>query len=183
MIGYGQRRTETTMNRASLLIFVSLLMVFSFLTLNSFGDLPEKIAIQFDANGAADGWTTRETYRIFALLALAGLPLLLVWIMAGLPRLTKGRGQIPDCEYWFAGDRQQSTESFLLQHACWLGTLTLAVVYGIHISILRANAISPPLLATDRLLTMAFVYLLGLVWWTAAFLRHFKNRQINGGRG
>lgn len=171
------------MNRASLVIFVSLLVVFSYLTLNSFGGLPEKIAIHFDANGVADGWTTRETYRIFALSTLAGLPLLLVWIMAGLPRLTKGRGQIPDCGYWFAGDRQQLTETFLLQHACWLGTLTVAVVYGIHISILRANAISPPLLATDRLLTMVFVYLLGLVWWTAAFLRHFKNRRINDGRG
>ena len=78
------------MNRASLVIFVSLLVVFSFLTLNSIGDLPEKIAIHFDANGAADGWTTRETYRFYVLLSLAGLPLLLVWIMAGLPRLTKG---------------------------------------------------------------------------------------------
>src|SRR5947207_15149655 len=53
--------------------------------------------------------------------------------MAGLPRFTKGRGQIPDCEYWFAVNRQRQTEVFLLQHACWLGTLTVAVVYGIHI--------------------------------------------------
>ena len=57
------------MNRASLVIFVSLLLVFSFLTLDSIGDLPEKIAIHFDANGVADGWTSRETYRVFALLA------------------------------------------------------------------------------------------------------------------
>ena len=164
------------MPRASLVIFISLLVVFSFLTLNSIGDLPEKIAIHFDANGAADGWTSRETYRVSALLALSGLPLLLVWIMAGLPRLTKGRGQIPDYEYWFAGDRQRLTETFLLRHACWLGTLTVAVIYGMHVSIMRANAISPPLLATDRLLTMVFVYLLGLVWWAAAFLRHFKKQ-------
>jgi uncharacterized membrane protein len=80
------------MYRPSLLIFVSLLVIFNFLALNSIGDLPDKVAIHFDANGAADNWTTRETYRVFALLSLAGLPLLLVWIMAGLPRLTKGRG-------------------------------------------------------------------------------------------
>ena len=143
------------MNRASLVIFVSLLVVFSFLTLNSIGDLPEKIAIHFDTNGTADGWTSRETYRGFALLALVGLPLLLVWIMAGLPRLTKGRGQIPDCEYWFAGDRQQLTH---FDNACQRG--------------------KPPLLATDRLLTMIFVYLFGLVWWMAAFLRHFKKPAV-----
>ena len=166
------------MNRASLIIFVSLLVVFSFLTLNSFGDLPQKIAIHFDANGTADGWTTRETYRAYVLLSLAGLPLLLVWIMAGLPRLTRGRGQIPNCEYWFADDRQRLTEAFLLQHACWLGILTLAVIYGVHISIIRANATSPPFLATDRLLTMVLIYLIGLFWWAAAFLRHFK-KQTN----
>ena len=174
MIYYRERRTETPMNRASLVIFVSLLVVFSLLTLNSIGDLPDKIAVHFDANGAADGWTSRETYRVFALLALSGLPLLLVWIMGGLPRLTKGRGQIPDYEYWFAGDRQQLTQNFLLQHACWLGTLTVAVIYGMHLSIMRANSISPPSLAMDRLLTMIFIYLFGLVWWMAAFLRHFK---------
>jgi uncharacterized membrane protein len=168
------------MYRPSLLIFVSLLVIFNFLALNSIGDLPDKVAIHFDANGAADNWTTRETYRVFALLSLAGLPLLLVWIMAGLPRLTKGRGQIPDCEYWFSGDREKPTEEFLLQHASWLGTLTVAVIYGMHISIVRANAISPPLLATDRVLTMVFGYLIGLVWWTAAFLRHFKKQKIDG---
>ncbi|MFZ0622060.1 MAG: DUF1648 domain-containing protein [Pseudolabrys sp.] len=169
------------MNRASLAIFVSLLVVFSFLTLNSIGDLPEKIAIHFDTNGAADGWTTQETYRFYVLLSLVGLPLLLVWVMAGLPRLTKGRGQIPDCEYWFADDRQRTTKAFLLQHSCWLGILTVAVIYGMHISIMRANAANPPLLATDRLLTMILFYLIGLVWWAAAFLRHFKNRQIDEG--
>jgi uncharacterized membrane protein len=84
------------MNRSSLLIFVSLLVIFISLILKSIGDLPDKVAIHFDANGAAASWTTRETYRVFVLLLLAGLPLLLVWIMAGLPRLTKGRGQIPD---------------------------------------------------------------------------------------
>jgi uncharacterized membrane protein len=166
------------MGRASLVIFVALLVIFTFLTFNSIGGLPDKIAIHFDGSGAADGWMTRETYRIYVLLSLAGLPLLLVWIMAGLPRLTKGRGQIPNCEYWFADDRQRLTEAFLLQHACWLGTLTVAVIYGMHISIMRANATNPPLLATDRLLTMVLIYLIGLVWWAAAFLRHFK-KQTN----
>ena len=99
----------------------------------------------------------------------------LFWLVAGLPRYTNGKGQIPNCEYWFAQERRHLTESFLISHACWLGCLTVAVVYGIHISILRANAITPPVLATDRLITMVVVYLCGLVWWTAAFLRHFQS--------
>jgi uncharacterized membrane protein len=50
------------MGRASVVIFVSLLLIFSYLTFNSIGGLPEKIAIHFDANGAADGWTTRDLF-------------------------------------------------------------------------------------------------------------------------
>ena len=61
------------MNRASLVIFVSLLVVFSYLTLNSIGDLPETVAIHFDANGVADGWMSRENYRFYVLLSVAGL--------------------------------------------------------------------------------------------------------------
>lgn len=149
-------------------------MGFSFLAFNSIAGLPESIAIHFDTNGSADNWIDRDTYRVFALLTLVTLPLLLVWLMAGLPRLTKGRGQVPDCEYWFADNRRQQTEAFLLQHACWLGTITVAVVYGVHILIVRANGAHPPTLDSDRALAIAFMFLVGLAWWTASFFRHFR---------
>ena len=167
------------MTRLSRLLLPALILVSTFFTLNSVGDLPEKVATHFNANGVADAWTNRDHYRLFIILILVGLPLLLVWLMAGLPRYTNGRGQIPNCEYWFAQERRQTTESFLIGHACWLGCLTVAVVYGMHISILRANAVIPPILATDRFITMLVVYLCGLVWWTAAFLRHFKRADEN----
>jgi hypothetical protein len=64
--------------------------------------------------------------RHFALLFLLGLPLTLFAVIAGLPRLTGGKGLIPNNEYWFADKRKQQTESFLLQHSSWLGTMTVA---------------------------------------------------------
>jgi uncharacterized membrane protein len=167
------------MNRFSLLLLAALLVVSTFFTLSSGGDLPEKVAIHFNASGVPDGWANRDHYRLFIVLLLVGLPLLLVWVMAGLPRYTNGRGQIPNCEYWFAQERRRTTASFLIGHACWLGCLTVAVVYGIHLSILRANAMTPPVLATDRFVTMIVFCLCGLVWWTAAFLRHFQKVDRN----
>jgi hypothetical protein len=88
-----------------------------------------------------------------------------------------GRGQIPNSEYWFAQERRRETESFLIDHAFWLGCMTLAVVYGIHISIVRANAVTPPVLAVDRFTAIVVMYLCGLVWWLATFLRHFKRHD------
>ena len=98
------------MSRTSLVIFVSLLVIFAFLSINSMGDLPDKIAIHFNVSGSADSWTTREIYRVVFLLCLIGFPLFLVSVMAVAPRLAvdDGKNQIED-PFW--------------TDACWLGDL------------------------------------------------------------
>ena len=73
------------------------------------------------------------------------------------------------------------TVSFLVNHAYWLGCMTVAVIYGVHNLILTANRIMPPQLAIGRLATMLLMFLCGLLWWTIAFLRHF-HRNNEGDR-
>src|SRR4051794_5258082 len=158
------------MKRLSLLVFTTLLLAGIIFTQLSTSLLPESIAIHFDAKGAADGWVTRDQYRWSLPLVLVGLPVLLVWLMAGLPRLTQGKGQIPDAEYWFAPERRRGTEAVLLRHAYWLGCITVAFICGAHIAIVRANATSPAILASDRFLTMVLVFLCGLGWWLLTLL-------------
>ena len=176
MIGYSWRRVNGAMSRASF-VFSALMLVFAVLIFTSIGYLPAKVAVHFDASSAPQGWVGREEYGIFALLFVIGLPLILFAVMAGLPRLTGGKGIIPNNEYWFADERKQQTESFLLQHSSWLGTMTAAVMYGIHVLLMRANELDPPKLSTDRFLIMTFVYLCGLGWWTTAFFRHFQKSR------
>ena len=154
-------------------IFTALLIVLSVVTFNNVGHLPAQVAVHFDANNAPNGWLTREQYGFYVLLALVGLPLILFGTMAGLPHLTGGKGQIPNHDYWFAAERKQQTRNYLLEHSSWLGTMTVAVIYGLHVIVLRANELSPPKLASDRVLTMTFVYSCGLVWWAFTFFRHF----------
>jgi hypothetical protein len=63
----------------------------------------------------------------------------------------------------------------LLTESCLLaGCMTVAIVYGMHVLIQRANAVSPPLLATDRFVLMLLIYLCGLGWWFMTFVRHFQ---------
>ena len=161
-------------SNSRVVLFAIILVVAVFLGLINSAELPEQVAIQFDASGAVKRWTSRESYRVCLFLFLVALPSLLVWLLAGLPRLTKGQGQIPNNDYWFAQERRLATERFLIDHAFWLGCMTVAVVYGMHFFILRANALTPPVLAFDRFITMIVVYLLGLVWWFTAFMRHFQ---------
>ena len=161
-------------SRLSVYVFSALLVVCVLLALKSIPSLPENVAIHFNAKNEADSWVSRDQYRVFILLFLVGLPLLLVWVMAWLPRLTGGKGQIPDCEYWFADERRGETERFLLSHALWLGSLTVAVVYGTHLAIQRANSLAPAILADKTLTWMLVIYLCGLVWWFTRFMRHFQ---------
>ena len=177
MISYGWPRVNRAMSRGSF-VFSALLVVFAILAFNSIGDLPDKVAIHFDANSAPDRWVSREQYDILVLLFLVGLPLILFALMAWVPRLTRGKGFIPNNEYWFADERKRQTESFLLQHSSWLGAMTIAVIYGTHVFVMRANELDPPRLSTDRFLIMLFVYLCGLAWWTTAFFCDiFRNQQ------
>ena len=164
------------MSRASF-VFSTLMVVFAVLILNSIGGLPAKVAVHFDATSAPDGWVSREDYGIFALLFLIGLPLILFAVMAGLPRLTGGKGIIPNNEYWFADERKQQTESFLLQHSSWLGTMTAAVIYGTHILVVRANELTPPKLSTDRFLFMIFFICVVSVGGLSHFCGIFRNQR------
>jgi len=173
MINYGWPRVNGAMSRASF-VFSALMVVFAVLVFNSMGDLPDKIAVHFDANSAPDGWVSRGQYDVLVFLFLIGLPLILFALMAGLPRLTRGKGLIPNNDYWFADERKGQTERFLLQHSSWLGAMTVAVIYGTHVLLMRANELDPPKLAMDRFLIMIFFYTFGLAWWTTKFLRHFQ---------
>lgn len=150
------------MSRTSLIIFVSLLVIFAFLSINSMGDLPDKVAIHFNVSGSADSWTTREIYRVVFLLCLIGFPLFLVSVMTVAPQLALN------------DTKKQIENSFWLRHACWLGAFTVTFIYAIHITVIRANVINPPSLAISQLLLMVFIYLAALAWWVAVFLRHFK---------
>lgn len=165
----------------SAIAFVALLAIATGFTVKSIGEMPEQLAVHFGTNGAPDGWASREVYRISILLLLVILPLLLVWLMAGLPRLTNGMGQIPNAEYWFSPARRQATLRFLTSHSCWLGSMTVAVVYGIHIAIMRANAAAPPGLSMGRFSALLIAYLCGLAWWFAALLRHFGRTSKDNG--
>jgi hypothetical protein len=166
-------------SRLSLYVFLAVLAACTLHTVTSSAGLPENVAIQFDSKNGADAWVARDQYRILMLLCLIGLPLLVVWVMARLPRLTGGKGQIPDHEHWFATERRDATERFLLARSCWLRTITVAIIYGIHVSIQRANAIIPATLATDQLSTMLLIYICGFAWWIASFLAHFDRTRGN----
>jgi uncharacterized membrane protein len=163
------------MHRA-VVTFCMVLLVLFVLTLISMPQVPNPIAVHFDSTNAPDHWVSRDFYRGVILLNIVGAPLLLFWLMGWIPRFTGGKGQVPESDYWFDRVRRKQTYDFLLQHASWLGTMTAAVIYVIHVLILQANVTQPPQLSSNRLITAILFYVCGLAWWTSTFFRHFRKR-------
>ncbi len=154
--------------------FLALLCMSIGFTIGSFSQLPPTVAVHFDAAGAADSWMTAASYSSLILFLMIVVPVLLILLFAVLPRVTGGRGQIPNSDYWLVPERAQDSLGFLFRHSCWLASMTLATLYGINLFILRANGVTPPRLDTERLFLMVFVYLAGLAWWSMTLFRRFS---------
>lgn len=136
--------------------------------------LPPRVATHFGPAGLADGWMTRDGYRLFMLFFIAVLPLGIVAAMGWLPRVRPGWINIPNREHWLAPERRDETVVYLRAHACWLGVLMEALIAAIHYALLAANAASPPRLSTPLFVALLVGFLVGLGLWIAALYRRLR---------
>ena len=100
--------------------------------------------------------------------------------MSLLPRVSDKAINLPNRDYWLAPPQREATFRFLTAHACWLGSLMVVFIVGIHLLLIAANATQPP-----RLPTQPFITLLVRSWWrsrsgrrrwSGAFARRLSRR-------
>ncbi len=142
------------------------------------GGLPARVASHFARGGQANGWMPRDAYVGFMLIAAVLVPLILVALLAWLPRAFPRAVNLPNRTYWFEAERREATLSSLSAFAWAFGCVLALLVAGFHWAILRANASDPPVLAeaaVDALLA-GFALAIG-VWILAWFMRFRKPRD------
>ena len=161
-------------HRPLALLFVMLLIAVCGIVAGSSGALPERVASHFGAAGAANGYMTRDAYRIFMLAFGFGVPLLVVALIGWLPRLAPNLINIPNRDYWLAPERRAATLAALDGCALWLGCLLTAMAGAVHWLIIRANAVNPPRLENGLLITLLAAFVVGLVCWIVVLLRRFR---------
>jgi hypothetical protein len=125
--------------RRSVLVFAAAVAAAAAHVWWSAGVLPEQVAGHFDGGGAADGWSSRETFLLGYAGTVALLAVLLGGLAALLPRLPAGAFNLPDRDYWLAPERAAVTR---LRVADWLleyGAVTVLFMAAVfHLSV-RAN--------------------------------------------
>jgi uncharacterized membrane protein len=136
--------------------------------------LPAQIASHFAAGGAATGWMSRRGYLLFMLVFAVIIPLVIVLSMSLLPRVSDKAINIPNRDYWLGPAQREATFGFLTAHACWLGSLMIVFITGIHFMLIAANATQPPRLPTQPFITLLVAFLVGIAIWAATLVRHFR---------
>jgi uncharacterized membrane protein len=136
--------------------------------------LPERVATHFGGGGRPNGWMTRDGYRVFMLLFVTLLPLFMVLMAGGMPRLFPNATNIPNRHHWMAPERREEALRFLAAHACWLGWLMVVFIVGIHVLLLQANHSEPVRLPEQPFFMMLGAFVLGLAVWIVVLLRRFR---------
>jgi len=162
-------------------IFGALLVSAAALLLATVGALPERIPTHFGAGGVPNAWMTRGGYTAFMLAFAVGLPLMIVALIGGLPRLFPRQVNLPNREHWLAPERREASLAFLGRHACWLGCIMVLMAAGVHGLIVRASGATPPRLEQGLFLVMLGGFVVATGLWIVAIFRRFPRSERRGG--
>jgi hypothetical protein len=163
------------MQRLSYSMFVVfVLMTVAFIVATT-GELPERVASHFGANNLANGWMTRDGYRLFMLLFATLLPVVVVGSVAWLPRCSPNAISLPNRGYWLDPKRRDATMAALAGHASWLGCLIALFIAGVHYLVLEANRASPAQMPAALFWMLLIGFLAGVALWIGALHQRFRN--------
>jgi serine/threonine-protein kinase len=137
-------------------------------------ELPAVVATHFDAQGRANGWMSRDRHLYFTLALGILTPLFIVGIFAFIRRRAGWGLNIPNKAYWLAPERQTATFDYLSRQGLWLATLMAVFQAAIYKSLLDANKLRPPTLATEESAWLGGGLVVLIVIWIAGLLLRFR---------
>jgi serine/threonine-protein kinase len=133
------------------------------------------LATHFDGTGRPNGWMSRSFHLWFILVFGLTFPLLMAVILFLARFLPDRLINIPHRDYWLAAERRADTFAYLLRQSFWFACIGVCFVAGIHFLIVQANLRPPAHLSTSLLLAVAGGFLLALIGWAVALVRHFRH--------
>jgi hypothetical protein len=163
------------MRKLPLLLFVLLLAAAAALILHFAQELPELVAVHFDATGRANGFMTRTGCRDFMLTSTLGVPLLIVIATTLLPRaLPVSLINLPHRDYWLAPERARDSLVFLSEQGLWFGCILVLFLAAVDGMLVKANAASPPQFPSTLFIAMLILFFCAVGVWGLGMVRRFR---------
>ncbi len=160
--------------RKMYLFFVSAFLLGGIEMLYFYPLLPDRMAVHFNAAGAADGWgpknyffMTMEAVYAVLLLLFGALPLL-------LRRLPESLMNLPNKDYWLAPERKAQTMDRLMGQLLFVGAMALLLMDCVLYLSLKANFSARPFLRPELLWGIITVFFIASIAWTIFLLRSFR---------
>jgi hypothetical protein len=136
--------------------------------------LPEQVASHFVHGGQANGWMPRATYVGFMVAAAVVVPLVLVTMLAWLPRIFPRAINLPNRDYWFDVERRDATLASLSAFAWGFASAIALLVAGLHRAVVAANDSNPPILSETTVDALLAGFVLVLTAWIVAWFVRFR---------
>ena len=163
------------MPKLPLLLFMGLLAAAAALIFHLAGQMPDLVAVHFDAAGRANGFMTRAACRDFMLLSTLGVPLLITLATAVLPRLVPASLiNIPNRDYWLAPGRARDSLVFLSEQGVWFGCIFVVFLACVDAMLVKANTASPPEFPNTLFIAMLILFFCAVGAWFVRMLRRFR---------
>ena len=161
-------------DRTPLLVLLALIVVAATQFASHYPELPQTIAVHFDAEGRANGWSDKGTFLITygaveAAILLAALALSLFG-----DRIPARNLNIPNPEYWLTPERRRETLRYTWTRVVWLEAATLAFLIAIAEIIFRANrGAGPPTLTRDFFIVLV-AFVVAIIWQSVSMMLKFR---------
>jgi uncharacterized membrane protein len=142
--------------------------------LSCYSLLPARMAIHFNASGAADGSGYKQQFFIFYGI-MVGVLSLLFW---GLPLVIRMAPSslinLPNKDYWLAPERKEQTLARLSDQMLFTGCMALLLMDGILFLVIKANLSTPPVLPAAWLWGLIVAFIVANVVWTISLIKSFR---------
>ena len=136
--------------------------------------LPDRMASHFGPGGAADWWMSRPAFAATYVGFIAGMALLYIGLVWGLPRFPVSMINLPRRGHWLAPERREQTLKDLGRQLTGMGCATVLLLIVVFHLCIRANLdntfrLDPTVFVIPvSLFVVALVLCLGRLVWRYA---------------
>lgn len=161
-------------------LFALLLAAAAALISSLAAQLPELVAVHFNAAGRPNGFTTRDGCRDFMMLFTLGAPIFIAIATALVPRLLPASMvNIPNRDYWLAPERARDSIDFLSEQGVWFACILLLFMADVDWMLLKANTVEPPTFPNSLFIATLMLFFCAVGLWAIRMFKRFR-RPIHG---
>lgn len=156
------------------LVLTALLAINAAIMVATSAQLPARVASQFNREGLATSFMQHGDYLLLMGGLAIGIPLLLVVLLAVLPRFLPTRLRIPSREYWTEPSRREDTLRTVTTSGLVIASVIAVFTIAVHVLVVEANRRTPPQLDNTMLYTCIAILILSMLVWQFVLWRRFQ---------